>query len=47
MPVVPVGDETGQGMPVAVATCRDDQPYREDVGSIIIVVAIRCRPTVR
>jgi D-aminopeptidase len=32
---LPVGEEIGQSMPVASVT----QPYREDVGSIIIVVA--------
>ncbi|HXB71210.1 MAG TPA: P1 family peptidase [Candidatus Acidoferrales bacterium] len=36
---LPVGEEISQSMPVASLTYREDQPVREDVGSIIIVVA--------
>jgi D-aminopeptidase len=36
---LPVGEEISQSMPVAGVSYRQDQPYREDVGSIIIVVA--------
>ena len=37
---LPVDEGISQSMPVAGVSYREDQPYRQDVGSIIIVNAM-------